>query len=47
MQVVTSSKKIYVFFLFSLDFGQRRNSWALVSMLVVVKVQALAWVHVK
>ena len=34
------------YFYFVLDFGQRGSSWALVSILVVVSFQALAWVGV-
>ena len=44
MQIVTSPPKKSFYFVF--DFGQRGSSWALVSILVVVSFQALAWVGV-
>ena len=44
MQIVTSPPKKNISFYFSLAFGQRGSSWALVSIPVVVSFQALAWV---
>ena len=48
MQKVTSTpKKVRISFYFSLVFGQRSRSWALVSIPVVVSFQALAWVRAR
>ena len=44
---ITTKKKLCRSSYFSLVFGQRGSRWALVSIPVVVSIQALAWVYMR